>query len=58
MASIRAAIEQDWRASESGAAEAEHVMYSEDATLDYPQSGERFRGRVPSTCCQGVTTTL
>jgi hypothetical protein len=45
MDSIRAAIEQHWRASESGDAEAEHAMYSEDAMLDYPQSGERFRGR-------------
>jgi SnoaL-like domain len=45
MDSIRAAVEQHWRASESGDAEAEHAMYSEDAILDYPQSGERFRGR-------------
>jgi hypothetical protein len=42
---IRAAIEDHWRASESGDSEAEHAMYSEDAILDYPQSGERFLGR-------------
>ncbi len=24
---------------------AEHAIYAEDAILDYPQSGERFRGR-------------
>jgi hypothetical protein len=41
----RAAIEEHWRASESGETEAEHAIYAEDAILDYPQSGERFRGR-------------
>ncbi|MET7403240.1 nuclear transport factor 2 family protein [Dactylosporangium sp. NPDC005572] len=41
----RAAIEEHWRASESGENEAEHAIYAEDAILDYPQSGERFRGR-------------
>jgi SnoaL-like domain len=41
----RAAVEEHWRASELGDAEAEHAIYSADAILDYPQSGERFRGR-------------
>jgi hypothetical protein len=41
----KAAIEEHWRASESGDAVAEHAIYSPDAILDYPQSGERFRGR-------------
>jgi len=41
----RAAIEEHWRASESGDTEAEHAVYASDAILDYPQSGERFRGR-------------
>ncbi len=41
----RAAIEEHWRASESGDSETEHAIYAEDAILDYPQSGERFRGR-------------
>jgi hypothetical protein len=45
MDSIRSAIEQHWRASESGDGVAEHAIYAEDALLDYPQSGERFRGR-------------
>ncbi|GAA2465215.1 nuclear transport factor 2 family protein [Winogradskya humida] len=44
-ARIRAAIEEHWRASELGESEAEHAIYAEDAILDYPQSGERFRGR-------------
>ncbi|MEU9449470.1 nuclear transport factor 2 family protein [Streptomyces sp. NPDC048277] len=42
---IRAAIEEHWRASERGDIEAEHAVYAVDAILDYPQSGERFRGR-------------
>jgi hypothetical protein len=45
MDSIRALVEEHWRASESGDADAEHAMYAEDSILDYPQSGERFRGR-------------
>jgi hypothetical protein len=40
----RARIEQHWQASELGDAEAEQAIYAEDAVLDYPQSGERFRG--------------
>jgi hypothetical protein len=42
---IRGTIEEHWRASEAGDIEAEHAMYAPDAILDYPQSGERFRGR-------------
>jgi hypothetical protein len=42
---IRTAIEEHWQASERGDTEAEHVIYAVDAILDYPQSGERFRGR-------------
>ncbi|MFK0107054.1 nuclear transport factor 2 family protein [Streptomyces sp. NPDC091217] len=42
---IRAAIEEHWRASERGDIAAEHAFYAADAILDYPQSGERFRGR-------------
>jgi hypothetical protein len=41
----RAAIEEHWQASERGDAELEHAIYTADAILDYPQSGERFRGR-------------
>jgi SnoaL-like domain len=42
---IRARILQHWEASERGEVEAEHAIYAADAILDYPQSGERFRGR-------------
>ncbi len=41
----RTAIEAHWRASEAGDAVAEHAIYAAGALLDYPQSGERFRGR-------------
>jgi hypothetical protein len=44
-ADIRARIQQHWDASESGDIEVEHAIYATDAILDYPQSGERFRGR-------------
>jgi hypothetical protein len=42
---VRAAVEEHWAASERGDSEVEHAVYATDAILDYPQSGERFRGR-------------
>ena len=42
---IRAALDQHWAASDANDFETEHVIYLEDAVLDYPQSGERTRGR-------------
>jgi hypothetical protein len=44
-ADIRARVEQHWEASERGDIDLEHAIYAADAILDYPQSGERFRGR-------------
>jgi hypothetical protein len=44
-ASIRARIAEHWDASERGDSDTEHAIYAADAILDYPQSGERFRGR-------------
>jgi hypothetical protein len=44
-AGTRAQIEEHWEASESGDSDTEHAIYAEDAILDYPQSGERFRSR-------------
>ena len=41
----RARLEQHWTASEDGDIDTEHAIYAADAILDYPQSGERFRGR-------------
>src|SRR5215469_13328766 len=42
---IRTALQQHWAASDAGDFEAEHRIYRDDAVLDYPQSGERIRGR-------------
>ncbi|HEX3909354.1 MAG TPA: nuclear transport factor 2 family protein [Solirubrobacteraceae bacterium] len=44
-ADVRTRIQQHWEASERGDLEAEHAIYAAEAILDYPQSGERFRGR-------------
>jgi len=44
-ATVRAALERHWTASDANNFELEHDIYREDAVLDYPQSGERIRGR-------------
>ena len=38
-------MQEHWEASEHGDVDLEHAIYAADAILDYPQSGERFRGR-------------
>jgi ketosteroid isomerase-like protein len=42
---IRAALDQHWAASDASDFEIEHRIYHDDAVLEYPQSGERIRGR-------------
>src|ERR1700691_5639582 len=42
---IRAALDQHWAASDANDFETEHNIYLDDAVLEYPQSGERPRGR-------------
>ena len=42
---IRAALLQHWAASDANDFATEHQIYCDDAILDYPQSGERIRGR-------------
>ncbi len=42
---IRAALDRHWIASDANDFETEHDIYLEDAVLEYPQSGERIRGR-------------
>jgi hypothetical protein len=42
---VRAALERHWIASDASDFKLEHEIYREDAVLDYPQSGERIRGR-------------
>ena len=41
----RGRVEEHWKASERGDTDDEQAIYAADAILDYPQSGERFRGR-------------
>ena len=43
---IRAALMEHWAASDANDFSTEHQIYCDDAILDYPQSGERIRGRV------------
>ena len=42
---IRAALQRHWAASDANDFATEHRIYDERAVLDYPQSGERIRGR-------------
>ena len=44
-ARTRTRLEQHWNASDRGDIGTEYTIYAADAILDYPQSGERFRGR-------------
>ena len=42
---VRAALQRHWAASDANDFTTEHQIYRADAVLDYPQSGERIRGR-------------
>ena len=42
---IRDALDRHWSAADANDFEAEHQIYRDDAWLEYPQSGERIRGR-------------
>ena len=44
-ADIRTALDRHWAASDANDFESEHDIYRDDAVLEYPQSGERIRGR-------------
>jgi ketosteroid isomerase-like protein len=41
----RAALERHWTAAAAGDQDVEHEIYRDDAVVEYPQSGERIRGR-------------
>jgi hypothetical protein len=41
----RELLNRHWGASDVNNFDVEHDIYREDAVLDYPQSGERIRGR-------------
>lgn len=42
---FREALDRHWAASDANRFDVEHEIYREDALLEYPQSGERIRGR-------------
>ena len=42
---LLAALRQHWAASDANDFDEEHRIYRDDAILEYPQSGERIRGR-------------
>jgi hypothetical protein len=42
---VQAGLRRHWAASDTNDFAVEHEIYREDAILDYPQSGERIRGR-------------
>ena len=42
---VRAALERHWAASDANDFATEHQIYGDHAVLEYPQSGERIRGR-------------
>jgi hypothetical protein len=44
-AETRAALVRHWAASDANDFDVEHDIYGDDAVLEYPQSGERIRGR-------------
>ena len=41
----RVAMDQHWAASASGDVETEHQIYDDNVLCEYPQSGEKIRGR-------------
>jgi hypothetical protein len=42
---VRIALQRHWDASDASDFDVEHEIYHADAVLEYPQSGERIRGR-------------
>jgi hypothetical protein len=42
---VRAALQLHWAASDRDDFDVEHRIYDDQAALEYPQSGERIRGR-------------
>ena len=42
---VRAALLRHWAASDANDFATEHRIYDDQAVLEYPQSGERIRGR-------------
>jgi SnoaL-like domain len=42
---VRTDLQRHWAASDANDFDTEHEIYRADAVLEYPQSGERIRGR-------------
>ena len=42
---VRTALQRHWAASDANDFAVEHQIYEDHAVLEYPQSGERIRGR-------------
>ncbi len=49
----REALNAHWSASAAGDLDSEHDIYDDDAICDYPQSGERIRGRINLQALRG-----
>jgi hypothetical protein len=49
-----AALRQHWADSDANDFDAEHRIYRDDAILEYPQSGERIRGRLAIRTTRGL----
>jgi hypothetical protein len=50
---IRTALDRHWTASAAGDLAEEHDIYRDDSICDYPQSGERIRGRANLQALRG-----
>ena len=50
----RAALDRHWAASTAGDDDVEDEIYHDDAVLEYPQSGERIRGRSAIRTTRGL----
>jgi hypothetical protein len=50
---ISEALNTHWQSSAAGDLNAEHDIYADDAICDYPQSGERIRGRANLQALRG-----
>ncbi len=51
---IRTALDRHWAASDAGDDDAEDEIYHDDVVLEYPQSGERIRGRLAIRTTRGL----
>ena len=55
---VQAALQRHWDASDANDFATEHQIYRADAILEYPQSGERIRGRANIQASRTAQPTL